>query len=327
MRKVKIKLFYCMLFLFMIIKAVNAQTIIYSEKFYLDTTEENNIIEIPVKIRNVNNLYGFRFDLSYDNPSIITYNSISEGGFLSQDGAEIISSEELGLLNISSGNIENIIFTRKSTDTGVSGDGTLVNISFQKLNNGVIEFTLSNIELSDPDSVEINYELYYLTIWDDTDTVSREVGEDVTFYAGLTDEFDNPVQTNCEINLNGDLHSLNYQNSRYEFSSTFTSSGVFPWSVTCDNFYTMQDTYIINEAQEEEEEEEDTGGGGGGGGGGFFTTCTSDWHCTDWQPYDCPSTGVQTRECIDQKYKHENVLTKMIVIFQEWKLKDVHIFQ
>ncbi len=47
--------------------------------------------------------------------------------------------------------------------------------------------------------------------------------------------------------------------------------------------------------------EEDSGSSSSGGGGiSFFMPCNHDWLCGVWNPSICPSTGVQTRDCIDQ---------------------------
>ena len=58
----KLKGIYLFTF-FLLASCAFAQTIIYSEKFRIDTTRESSLISVPVRIRNVNSLYGFKFDI------------------------------------------------------------------------------------------------------------------------------------------------------------------------------------------------------------------------------------------------------------------------
>ncbi len=299
----KMKKILIILFLIILISSVHAQTVVYSEKFYFDTTQEGNEISIPIKIHDVDNLYGFQLDLIYEE-SRLSYLNVTEGGFLSSDGSDVLDPRDLGIINTTSGEVHNIVFTRKTVETGVSGEGTLVNVIFTKLSNGITILSVSLLKLSDPNSTILDSDIYYLRIWDDTDTLSKEVGEEVTFYASLVNKSNDFVNQNCIITLDGNDYSMSIQGSQYQYTTSFNLDGEYAWSVTCGGFYMIQDSYNIEEASDEGGDDgggsSGSGGSRGGSGISLFTPCESDWHCTDWQPFDCPSTGVQTRECVDQ---------------------------
>jgi len=227
---------------------VNAQPIIYSEKSRIDTIQEGSTVQVPINIKDASNLYAFSLDLSYDNPSIISYSSISEGPFLSQGGVTLLNGANQGMTVVSSGLIEDILFSRQSNILGVSGNGLLATVNFNNLASGVTDLTFSNVQLSDPDGNAItNFDVYYLTIWDDTNTQQKLIGETVNFFATLEDAVRNPLQKTCNINVDGSVSPMSFQSGVYSHSTTFSSAGQFTYTVTCDNFYTVQDSYLIGQ--------------------------------------------------------------------------------
>ena len=104
-----------------------------------------DVFTLPVSIADVSDLYAFQFDLSFD-PSILQLLSISEGSFLPGAGSTIFIP----------GTIDNIGGTATSNaDTlvgdipGASGNGDLVDFTFEAINVGASAVNLSNEILLD----------------------------------------------------------------------------------------------------------------------------------------------------------------------------------
>jgi len=98
------------------------------------------IFVFPVSIADVSDLYAFQFDLSFD-PAILQLLSISEGLFLPSAGSTIFIP----------GSIDNIAGTAiGNADTlvgdipGASGDGVLVDFTFEAISVGSSSVDLAN---------------------------------------------------------------------------------------------------------------------------------------------------------------------------------------
>ncbi|MFH0874308.1 MAG: cohesin domain-containing protein [archaeon] len=125
MKKIELYSWIC-LFLIFSSYDVYSLPIVYSEKFRINTEHESNIISIPIKIRNINNLYAFEMSVSYDNSNLIQYNNITPGTFLQQGNAQLFNGKDMNMLSTSSGRISRIVISRKATNSSVSGNGDLV---------------------------------------------------------------------------------------------------------------------------------------------------------------------------------------------------------
>ena len=99
-----------------------------------------------------------------------------------------------------------------------------------------------------------------LTIWNDTDTITKKSNDMINFYANYTNhtsqESINLTSTWCSITFNttdtwaGEENmSFNPSTSQYEYNKSFTAKGDFAFNVTCNddayNFTSLTDTFTI----------------------------------------------------------------------------------
>jgi len=159
----------------------------------------------------------------------------------------------MDFLTHSPGSVKNIILTRQSSEVGVSGSGELVSVDFSKGKNGITDVKLDNFELSDSNGNLIeDFNIYYLILWDDTNNALTKVGENVRFFASLSDSLNNPVtNANCQITVGSQQYAMRYDNNYetyiYDLFNGFQSPGLKIWSVTCLGYYEVTDTAIVSE--------------------------------------------------------------------------------
>jgi hypothetical protein len=111
-----------------------------------------NDAEVTIQISGVNNLYGFQFDIVFDD-SIMDYHTLVEGGFLSQGNPSNVFcvSPDTSV----SGQVRNYACTR-TVPGEVSGGGDLAVLNFTTQVFGSSPVTLTNIKLSDESSGSIS---------------------------------------------------------------------------------------------------------------------------------------------------------------------------
>lgn len=226
----------------------SAKTIVYSEKFRIDTEQEASLITVPIMIKDADNVYAFRFNVNYTPKTIVSYNMTSNGPFLNNDDAALLSGDYMGLTKSGPGYISEIIYTRKGAQNGISGDGIIAYLHFNKISSGKADIMLSGLMLSGPNASQIsNVDIYYLTLWDDSDLKARYTHEQVGFYATFEDSAHSPIITNsCYITVNGQTKRMSYDNSGYyKYSAQFNFAGKHRWSVTCNNTFASSDTALI----------------------------------------------------------------------------------
>ena len=109
------------------------------------TVAIGNILNIPVSISGVSDLYAFQFDLSFD-AAVLDLLGISEGAFLPTAGVTFFSP----------GAIDNLAGTATFTADslvgsvpGASGTGDLASFEFRAISFGSGDLTLSNVILLD----------------------------------------------------------------------------------------------------------------------------------------------------------------------------------
>lgn len=100
---------------------------------------------VPVTITNASDVFAFQFDLALD-PGILRLLNISEGSFLPQAGTTIFSP---GTIDNSAGNAVNIADSLVGNIAGASGNGPLVNLTFQAIHPGSSSLLLTNVILLD----------------------------------------------------------------------------------------------------------------------------------------------------------------------------------
>src|ERR1022692_3390747 len=90
-------------------------------------TSVDQIFTLPVSIADASDVYAFQFDLAFD-PSILQLLSISEGSFLPSAGSTFFIPGDTLVGDI----------------PGASGDGDLVDFTFQAIGPGATSLALSN---------------------------------------------------------------------------------------------------------------------------------------------------------------------------------------
>lgn len=105
---------------------------------------------IKVNISNVSGLYGWEFKL-YFNRTLLNFTSYTvEGHFLEQSGMQTFQVDKsTNNYNETHGRVwlaDSIL----GVHPGVSGNGTLVTLTFQSLSEGVCELIFEDVKLSDP---------------------------------------------------------------------------------------------------------------------------------------------------------------------------------
>jgi hypothetical protein len=101
---------------------------------------------IDVNISNVNDLYGYQFDLSF-NPKLISARSSSEGSFLTTGGIStfFIAGTNDNKNGIVSATADTII----GAVPGANGSGNLAVLTFDAIGAGVSSVALSGVQLID----------------------------------------------------------------------------------------------------------------------------------------------------------------------------------
>ena len=94
-----------------------------------------------IRAEGVSDLAGWQFDIAF-NPTALEAIDVSEGNFLKMGGSTLFQG---GTINNTAGKIEGLSAIRLSTQ-GVSGTGTLLQVTFKAKSDGDTRLTLQNFE-------------------------------------------------------------------------------------------------------------------------------------------------------------------------------------
>jgi hypothetical protein len=111
----------------------------------------NDTVTLSVNATGMSDLYAIQFDLGFI-PGVLAAETINEGAFLKQGGPTIFVP---GRIDNSTGTIQMTIDTRLGSVPGVSGGGSLAEVSFLALQTGTSPVTLSRFILLDSHLSEI----------------------------------------------------------------------------------------------------------------------------------------------------------------------------
>jgi plastocyanin len=114
------------------------------------SASNGDTVAFDIKVSNINNLYGFQFDIAYD-PNILEFQDIQEGTFLNNNGKDNTFCVDY---QQSAGLIKNIACTRVGSGY-VDGSGVLERVTFKAIGTGQSDVTLMNVLLADSSSNEI----------------------------------------------------------------------------------------------------------------------------------------------------------------------------
>jgi hypothetical protein len=236
-------------------------------------------IPINVTISNVANTYGVQFDLMY-NSTVFDFVNISEGGMLSNNGANQVFFN----YTVGSGIIQRVIISRTGASS-TAGSGVLAKFFFRTKNltyyPGAASMVLSNVKISNITSVAL-----------ENDTTGGVVN---VLNCTCVEDWSCTDWSSCsggtKTRTCTDLNNCGTTDNKPSESSVCTSGGG-----------------------------SGGGGGGGGGGGslskpsnatnasnttagsgslGTGQTCVPEWNCANWT--ECASNGQRTRSCADNK--------------------------
>jgi hypothetical protein len=115
----------------------------------LSSAKVGSIIEVPLTVENIQNLFGWNLNLTW-NPQVLNLTDIKEGSFLSNAGSTMflwgpsisMSTRNQGYINCTSCFLLD--------DTSASGNGVLATLSFQVLNAGTSPISIEGTVLFNP---------------------------------------------------------------------------------------------------------------------------------------------------------------------------------
>jgi hypothetical protein len=117
----------------------------------LSTPAIGTSFDVFVNISGISDLYAFQFDIGFES-AIIAAAGVTEGPFLANGGSTFFIP---GTIDNSAGIISFNADSLLGEMPGVSGSGTLVDLSFQALAFGTSPIVLSNVVLIDSTLAEI----------------------------------------------------------------------------------------------------------------------------------------------------------------------------
>lgn len=176
-----------------------------------------DMVQVDLLITDVDDLYGFQIDVSYDD-SILTYDSVAEGTFLSENGT-VSTFFNGSLINGSNGLIDDILVFRISHPNGTDGNGTLATIYFNATNSGISDVQIVEMLLANSTSQNVSGQFSIdtnITVLGDTNppTISGLSPADdswdddglVTFLYTPEDDFS---LRNCSLFVEGSFDQVN----------------------------------------------------------------------------------------------------------------------
>lgn len=111
------------------------------------TVSQGDTFEVDVDITGASDLYGYQLDLAFD-PTILQADSVSEGSFLSDSGANPTFFLP-GTIDNTGGTVSLNADSLLTAVSGVNGDGILLVFDFTALNPGTSALTIENEILVD----------------------------------------------------------------------------------------------------------------------------------------------------------------------------------
>jgi hypothetical protein len=119
----------------------------------VSTPSVGSFFDVFVDISDVTDLYGFQFNVTFD-PTILSAVGVTEGAFLPGGGSTFFIP---GTIDNTTGAIGLTGDSLLGPSVGLSGSGTLADISFRALSGGTSPIDLSNIVLLDSASAVIPF--------------------------------------------------------------------------------------------------------------------------------------------------------------------------
>jgi len=109
------------------------------------TVMVGEMFTVDVNIEDVADLYAYQFDVGFD-PALLNASSVTGGPFLATGGTTLFLA---GLVNNSAGTVSSTAESLISLVPGVSGDGTLAEMTFLAMGPGLATLTPFGVTLLD----------------------------------------------------------------------------------------------------------------------------------------------------------------------------------
>ena len=159
---------------------------------------------LDISAEDVFDLAGWQFNIKFD-PTVLEAVDVSEGAFLKTDGVNTLFQS--GSINNAAGKIEGLSAIRLSTQ-GVTGTGTVLQVTFKAKSPGETELALQNFEFADitgqhipagPQQIRIVVEEQLAT-----GDANRDGRVSILDLVLIAQQLGNSVPPDSPVDLNGD---------------------------------------------------------------------------------------------------------------------------
>ena len=163
-----------------------------------------DIFTLDISAKDVFDLAGWQFDITFD-PAALEAINVSEGNFLKTDSVNTLFQS--GSIDNAAGKIGGLSAIRLSTQ-GVTGTGTVLQVTFKAKSPGETELALQNFEFADitgqhipagPQQISITVEEQLAT-----GDVNRDGRVSILDLVLIAQQLTNRVPANSPVDLNGD---------------------------------------------------------------------------------------------------------------------------
>ena len=159
---------------------------------------------LDISAENVFDLAGWQFDIAFD-PAVLEAIDVSEGNFLKTDGGNTFFQG--GSIDNAAGKIGGLSAIRLSTQ-GVTGTGTVLQVTFKAQSAGETELALQNFEFAAITGEHIPAEPQQIRITVEEQLATGDVNRDgrvsILDLVLITQQFGQRVPANSPVDLNGD---------------------------------------------------------------------------------------------------------------------------
>ena len=159
---------------------------------------------LDIRTENISDLAGWQFDIAFD-PAALEAVEVTEGDFLKTDGGNTFFQS--GGIDNAAGKITGLSAIRLSTQ-GVTGTGTVLQVTFKAKSSGETELTLQNFEFASITGEHIPAvpQQIYITVEEQlaTGDVNRDGRVSILDLVLITRQFGQRVPANSPVDLNGD---------------------------------------------------------------------------------------------------------------------------
>ena len=159
---------------------------------------------LNIRAANITDLAGWQFDIAFD-PTILEAINVTEGDFLKQNGVSTFFQG--GSIDNAAGKITQLSAARLSSQ-GVTGTGTLLQVTFKAKSAGETELALQNFELAAITGQQISAGPQQIRITVEEQLATGDVNRDgrisILDLVLIAQQLGNSVPANSPVDLNRD---------------------------------------------------------------------------------------------------------------------------